>query len=669
MELIFLYINQTENGFIEKQGFNFSPNHKFEVIVKDNIYIIKQEKCRKSLPDHFFDDSGCISNVTAIVGENGSGKSTLLNELSSLYFSVKDQDHGLAYNDYFAEKYEKEKRIAVFKDEDGLVCYHNIERYQFKNETDIRSIYLYQGSPVLQKMIQNNTGCENISKIYVSNSMYSIRNSVSTHKSINEIFLNVDTLETLKNMFYKKKIKNSERVTGGYFSYLDLFRNKKKANDFQQILDVLYIKDIYDKEEKGILSDNIKPNLYVSFKSYSHFIQDIMIRDERRKQNRRGEDRDDLMVAHEMLRSHMDNSAVVALKTDSICMAYLNLLYEIITYNKDVFIDIDLIRSKDDLIDCIDFIIQNNSKIQSLFANAYYEIKEFEECLCECSQTECLLPINDLAFDSKIEIRYGSTAYRKFFDLIEKYVKQEEHSFILKYIQIGGLQFSSGERALMNFFSWIHLLPFFHDISDDVQESLSDNVLLLIDEIDLYCHPAWQQKMLYYLIDEARALFHDKKVQIIFTTHSPIILSDMPKSNVIYLTRDEENSKCRIDEPEKHGETFGANIYKLFDDAFFLEEQGQVGEFAKNKIRRILDELKPEQDNNGKFLYQRLDGSSINRLEKEISLIGEPIIKDRLSDMLYKHKMEVGYGEEDIGQKMIRVYEEKIKHLRSGENK
>lgn len=668
MELIFLYINQTENGFIEKQGFNFSPNYKFEVIVKDNLYILKQEECRKSLPDHFFDDSGCISNVTAIVGENGSGKSTLLNELSSLYFGVKDEDHGPAYNDYFAEKYEKEKRIAVFKDEDGVVCYHNIDR--FKNETSIRSIYLYQGSPVLQKMIQDNTGYENISKIYVSNSMYSKRNSVSTHQSINEIFLNVDTLEELTYMFYLKKIKKNKYIAGGYYSYLDLFQKKNKTNDFQQILDVLYIKDIYNKEEKGILSDNIKPNLYVSFKSYSHFIQDIMIRDELENRNRRGEDRDFLMVAHEMLRSHMDNSVVVALKTDSICIAYLNLLYEIITYNKGVIIeDIGLIRSKDDLIENIDFILQNNSDIESLFANAYYEIKEFEECLYECSQTECLLPINDLGFDSKIEIKYGSTAYRKFFDLIEKYAKQEEHSFILKYIQIGGLQFSSGERALMNFFSWIHLLPFFHDISDDVQESLSDNVLLLVDEIDLYCHPAWQQKMLYYLIDEARALFHDKKVQIIFTTHSPIILSDMPKSNVIYLTRDEDNNKCRIDESEKHGETFGANIYKLFDDAFFLEEQGQVGEFAKNKIRRILDELKPEPDNNGKFLYQRLDGSRISRLEKEISLIGEPIIKDRLSDMLYKHKMEVGYGEEDIGQKMIRVYEEKIKHLQSGENK
>lgn len=239
---------------------------------------------------------------------------------------------------------------------------------------------------------------------------------------------------------------------------------------------------------------------------------------------------------------------------------------------------------------------------------------------------------------------------------------------MLKYIDIEGLQFSSGERALLNFFSWLNLVPFFKYISGDVQESLKDNVLILIDEIDLYCHPGWQQKMLYYLLDEARVLFHDKNVQIIFTTHSPIILSDIPKSNVIYLTKDEEKNKCRIDEPKNHDETFGANIYKLFDDAFFLEKQGQIGEFSKRKIMSLIDYLKPIQGENGEFIYKSID-RNILELEQEISLIGEPIIKDRLYTMLYKHKMEVGCKEEDKVENLIKVYEEKIKRLRNGENR
>ncbi len=666
MELLFLFINQTDNGFIEKQGFNFSPNYKFEVIVEEDIYVLRQDKVDKKIPNYFFDDTGCISNVTAIVGENGSGKSTLLSELSSLFFSVKDEDHTPAYNDYYAERYVKEIRAAVFIENGELVCYHNIDR--FKNRTSVRTVYLYQGSPVFQKMVQNNEGCENISKIYLTNSMYSIGNNVSTDSYISRILLNVDALNTLKDIFYKGDIKRNRFVDGGYSSYIDLCRSQKKANDFQQILDILYIGAMYEREDKGILSKNLHPDLYVSFQFYTKAIQNILEK-ARRQREKDGSNKDFLLSAHNKLKSITGDSFFEILKTNSICIAYCNLLYEIIAYNRgNVFEDIGIIHSKNDLKAGIEFILKNNGSIRSQFEDAFNEVKEFEDCLWECPQTECLLPVNDVGYDSKIEVEYGSSSYKKFLKLIEKYAIHKKHSFILKYIRIGGLQFSSGERALLNFFSWLHLVPFFKYISDDVQESLKDNVLLLIDEIDLYCHPEWQQKMLYYLLDEARMLFRGKNVQIIFTTHSPIILSDMPKSNVIYLMRDEEKNRCRIDESKKHDETFGANIYKLFDDAFFLEEQGQVGEFAKRKIRRLIDRLKPVQGDNGKFIYPYID-ENMKELEQEISLIGEPIIKDRLYTMLYKHKMEVGHRGEDIREKMIKVYEEKIRQLRNGENR
>lgn len=662
MELLFLYINRTNNGFIEKQGFNFSPNYKFELITEENTYVLRQNNCDKKIPKNFFDNTGCISNVTAIVGENGSGKSTLLNELSTLFFSVKDEDHASAYNDYFNERYANEMRAAVFIENDELVCYHNIEKLE--NRAEIKDVYLYQKSPIFQEMIVNNKGCINISKIYITNSMYSIKNSISTDMNIDEIHLNINTLDTLKNIFYKGKIKKNSHLVGGYFSYLDLCRSCKTANEFQQILDVIYIGTMYEKKKKGILADNLHPDLFVSFQFYTKIIQDCLIKARNEKDN------DDILVkAHNKLKSIIGESFIPILKINSICIAYCNLLYEIITYNRGNELDnIGVIRSKDDLKLSIESIIRNNSKMQSLFKEALDEIKEFDNCLCECPQTECLLPVGDMAYNSQIKVKYGSKYYKKFLKLVEKYAIHKKHSFMLKYIDIEGLQFSSGERALLNFFSWLNLVPFFKYISGDVQESLKDNVLILIDEIDLYCHPGWQQKMLYYLLDEARVLFHDKNVQIIFTTHSPIILSDIPKSNVIYLTKDEEKNKCRIDEPKNHDETFGANIYKLFDDAFFLEKQGQIGEFSKRKIMSLIDYLKPIQGENGEFIYKSID-RNILELEQEISLIGEPIIKDRLYTMLYKHKMEVGCKEEDKVENLIKVYEEKIKRLRNGENR
>ena len=172
---------------------------------------------------------------------------------------------------------------------------------------------------------------------------------------------------------------------------------------------------------------------------------------------------------------------------------------------------------------------------------------------------------------------------------------------------------------------------------------------MLIDEIDLYCHPSWQQKLLDYLIQEVRINFEGKNVQIIFTTHSPIVLSDMPKSNIIYLKN--ENGKFVIDEKENHKETFGTNIYKLFDDAFFLEKQGQVGQFAKGKIQTLIDKVRN---------VDKLDVERINRLKQEISIIGEPLIREKLISMLVRFQFN---DEMSLKEKKLKLYRERIKQL------
>ena len=88
LELVFFYINQTSSKFIEKTGFNFSANWKFYVEYIGENYVLRQKACKEILPQNFFDEQGCITNITAIVGENGSGKTTLLNMLLDYHGSV-----------------------------------------------------------------------------------------------------------------------------------------------------------------------------------------------------------------------------------------------------------------------------------------------------------------------------------------------------------------------------------------------------------------------------------------------------------------------------------------------------------------------------------------------------------------------------------------------------
>lgn len=660
MELIFFYINQSSTKFIKTQGFNFSPNYVFKVDYDNGKYILRQGSNKERLPQNFFDSSNCISNITAIVGENGTGKTTLLNCLTKFCGAVKEQSYDSEYEAYFIEEYEKIKQIAIYRDAGKLICYYNIE--EFENTTDIHCEYLYRGSFNLMEIVRNNTGFENISKIALSNSMYTLSGGVGTHGSISEISLNVNSLKILKDTFYDKKCSNKSSCAGGYYEFQDILRKYRSITDFQSILDILYLQYIRKNKVSSIFANNINGNLTVNFQSFKNCLDDTFhgYDSERNKDN-------NLRPHYNVLKKILSKFGNHLLKEDIFCDLYINLLFELILYCRfDKYEGRIHIDNKEKLIEYIEGFIKtlsdNESDYSQYFQDAFDEIREYEQCLQDCEMGKCLLPLSDLGYISHKEIEYDSSAYDIFMYLIKKSAFDREYSFVLKYINIEGLTLASGERALLNFFSWMYLVPFFNKISNDVEESLRDNVLLLIDEIDLYCHPSWQQKLLKYLIEEVKVLYKEKSVQIIFTTHSPIVLSDMPKSNVIYMKRSE--GKCFIDESEKHAETFGSNIYKLFDDAFFLGRRGQIGEFSKDKIQSIIDKIHPDLNEDGNTVYPELTGMEIEQLEKEISLVGEIIIRDKLYEMLFNCK----HRKFDIREKKIKVYEDKIRKLRSGED-
>lgn len=140
------------------------------------------------------------------------------------------------------------------------------------------------------------------------------------------------------------------------------------------------------------------------------------------------------------------------------------------------------------------------------------------------------------------------------------------------------------------------------------------NIILLIDEADLTYHPEWQRQFISLLTTFLPEIYSRPiTIQVVLTTHSPIILSDIPKSNVIYMDRIDQG-----DARESHKEnTFGQNIHTLFIDSF---EENPIGEFAKRKIDAVTDYL------NG-------DSIAIKNMQEArmiIDLIGENVVKKTL---------------------------------------
>lgn len=649
MELLYLYINLSEREFIEKKGFNFSPNYNFEVNYQNGTYILSSKKQNDCVPNGFFDGDGCISNITAIVGENGSGKTTLLDYI--LYSGIVSQpDKDKKHYDFFIDKFKYREQIAVYKDKDKLVCYHNMKN--FISLGDIECIDITKDSKVYSNMLKNNDGFKNITKISITNSLYS-KSVVSTHGCLDTITLNPNSINTLKQSFYKKSLGLDNALYGGFYDIPVIVSEYKSIGDFQNLLDIIYLKYIIETDEKSIFENLLNHDLKISFKNVDSYLRDWLEKNSDYKSDERY-----FRSYYDTWRHALSDISAEQFVEDITLTLYSNLLLEIILDNGiDDESRIKIFKDKADIANYIEnYIYIENSlkemKKYSYFRNAFEEIKSYEKCLDQCMNNNCLLPKYDLGYDSCKIVKHRSKELSKLFSLIEKSMLKSKYSFVLRYINIRGLDLSSGERALLNYFSWIHMIPYFKVIQTDVIESTFDNILLLIDEIDLYCHPSWQQKLLDYLIQEVKFNFKDKNVQIIFTTHSPIVLSDMPKSNIIYLKN--QNGKLFIDEKENHNETFGANIYKLFDDAFFLEEQGQVGEFAKKKIQSLIREVLDVKD-------EDIDREYSYQLKQRISLIGEPLIREKLLSMLVRAEYD---DRMNLREKKIKLYEERIRQLK-----
>ena len=71
---------------------------------------------------------------------------------------------------------------------------------------------------------------------------------------------------------------------------------------------------------------------------------------------------------------------------------------------------------------------------------------------------------------------------------------------------------------------------------------------------------------------------------MLFVTHSPFILSDVIKHNILYLEKGEGvNHRMKVN-------TFASNINDLLAESFFLSG-GFVGEYAKDIINELVDYL------------------------------------------------------------------------------
>lgn len=147
-------------------------------------------------------------------------------------------------------------------------------------------------------------------------------------------------------------------------------------------------------------------------------------------------------------------------------------------------------------------------------------------------------------------------------------------SLMLSNFKYGWNGFSTGEFAKLNIFS--ELYNYIHDQKTDKFK----NHLIVMDEVDLYLHPDWQRTFFSELLEFIRIEFPKDSVQIILSTHSPIIVSDFLPEDIVSLDR--SNGKTNL--IESFG--FASHITDLYIEGMHLSST--FGEHSKKAINQLL---------------------------------------------------------------------------------
>lgn len=222
-------------------------------------------------------------------------------------------------------------------------------------------------------------------------------------------------------------------------------------------------------------------------------------------------------------------------------------------------------------------------------------------------------------------------------------------------IQATDRKLSSGENALLNFYSVLY------ELTQKIDgESVHEEYILLLDEADLGYHPEWKKKFVNSIVKSLPLFFNfsnvQSKIQIIFTTHDPLTLSDIPRQNVVFLDKKDEVTIVSA----QNIKTFGANIHDLLAESFFISD-GLMGDFAKEKIKDLIAFLTFDTELPVGLENQKPSESwDENSAKQLIELVGEPVIQQRLHSLF---DIKFNTSEKEALESKINELQQKLNEL------
>lgn len=679
MELIYLYIRKYENIF-ENVDFNFSSN--FFAKIENNQLLVEDNQ--KAIKKYYGDN---VNSVVMFLGQNGTGKSTLLDILgmnrddrsSETYihrngvYNIKYSYFMLyhLYEDYFAFEFVDES----FLEGDGKL--RNVDMQSenvqgalykmpmgniFKLEN---GVFKYNGNIMLQWL--ENHDCRNkIEYAYITSDKYNNRISSKFREYYEDYtferryYIEGNNYEHLYKYFISLKEINNEILQEKSISIKNIVEvndhmldEKKEEGDYlherKKELDKLFnlksniqieMERIFSKKEPQKDTRSAKEKFLQTFYAEAiefYFLEQFVgwsgVGNKKIDVKASIPSLDDMKEEINSLDAKLKSEVVSGLaKVINFQYEYALLLFTI-ENNRDANGNIDL---KSVLL----FVLNRVEVAASGTINIFDK-----EAILKIIPLLEELPEHYFESKRKISIKCDvEEPDEKIIELFKLYdhyfcIRNYEHgsNCISKLLGIELAKMSEGQRVFLDIVSKV--------VSAIYTVQPGDSLVLLIDEPDRALHPELARRFLDTLLRSVNEC-KDRNIQIVLSSHSPFIVTDILPENVYAI--DIEDGKRKIVSDK---DTFATNIYYLLMDSFMLENT--FGEYSYKQLKKILKLLKGSNV---------IDLEQMEWIGKIIDRIGEKTVKKKL---LYLYKEHNNLKEELVEKlssetdqtKLIRIKE------------
>lgn len=674
-------------NFIYNKEITFTNN--FNITFKNGI--LKVEKVKSQISKVYGEN---IKNITVLNGKNGTGKSTILDiigmnredRMAQIYYDIENK----VFNEYFLLYF-----LGEYKDGEDIYgiefCGNNIFEY-IKNCKIEDNGYIKSNKSIGIQLIYDGKNFKNSKTFYSQELLSGEGKNISVSEQI--CIFKCDTKRKYSKRinygYFARKEEDKKRLSKRIYlgkannsiKYETIFniRKNNKIEFFNKEV-ILEIKDRIDKEIayyieydleeykmefKGKI-ENAKESIEESLGIKKEFFRKVPSKESNNKKE---------LTKKEIKESYIEKLISRYIVYQSICElgGYIDRFAGNKKKDKNKVYETEFLNKVDEVKD-----LENTKKILGEPVDFEIEVQGIKKIINKYKDSfkdtyEGLKKISRYV-SSRIEAGYKfkeKNAYQKAFeDIIKNISKLSEEYFTEDgiYIRINNKvkldsnakrlldkfekykaeNYKLGEKGKLNSLQTIFEINF-NDLSDGERELIdficnifyankhSENaklVILLFDEPDCFLHPEWSRKFLSIIIDYINTFKNN--FQIILTTHSPYLISDMFPQNVFRFNRD-ENNDLKIERLSNSSNScFGANIYDLLNNSFFMKNS--IGEFATKYIKEVIkdiDELeKLYKEDKNKYK------STVEKIEFCINNIGDPVLKDNISKMYYLKKRKI----------------------------